>query len=271
MSAASTVESDGPGPAPLIALTTSELRDSTGSVATPEGDPARHEMVLGLAYMKAIHDAGGVPVVVPPIDDEGLLDSLLNRVSGVCLTGGPDLDPVAYGARRHGRIRPTWRALDDCELTLARLADRRRLPVLAICRGLQAFNVARGGTLHQHLPDQVGELVNHRQAQPGTQATHWVSLGANSRVADIMGTARIKVNSFHHQAAADIGHGLVVTGRADDGTIECLEATDRDFLVGVQWHAGSLTSDAGQQALFRSFIDAARRHERSTGRLRSAA
>jgi putative glutamine amidotransferase len=227
-------------------------------------------MALGLRYLRAIQQAGGVPVVVPPIRDEALLESLLDRVCGLCLTGGPDLDPAAYGARRHGKLGPTWRELDECELALAGLADRRRLPILAICRGLQAVNVARGGTLHQHLPDQ-GERINHRQTEPGEQVTHWVSLTRTGRVAEIVGGDRIQVNSFHHQATANVGHGLLVTACADDGTIESLEATDRDFLLGVQWHAECLTAHEGQRALFRAFTDAARDYQRGTDTLRSVA
>ena len=261
----------GSGSAPLIAVTTSELRAQHPAAPTPEGEPAQQEMALGLRYLRAIQAVGGVPVVVPPIREEDLLESLLDGVSGLCLSGGPDLDPVAYGALRHGMLGPTWRELDDCELALARLADRRQMPILAICRGLQALNVARGGTLHQHLPDYSGQLIEHRQSEPGEQATHWVSLTAASRVAEITGRRRIKVNSFHHQAAAQLGEGLLVTGRADDGTIESVEASDRDFVIGVQWHAESLTADPGQHALFGSFTDAARRYQSGSERLQSVA
>jgi putative glutamine amidotransferase len=257
--------------APLIAVTTSEIRAQHPAAPTPEGEPAQQEMALGLRYLRAIQAVGGVPVVVPPIREEGLLESLLDRVSGLCLSGGPDLDPDAYGALRHGMLGPTWRDLDDCELALARLADRRQMPILAICRGLQAVNVARGGTLDQHLPDHPAQLINHRQTEPGEQATHWVSLIATSALAEIAGSHRFKVNSFHHQAAAELGEGLLVTGRADDGTIESVEASDRDFLIGVQWHAEALTADPGQRALFGAFTDAARRYESGSERLRSVA
>ncbi len=248
-------------PAPLIAITTSELRDGRAGVPDPQADPAQQEMVLGLKYLRAIELAGGVPVVVPPLRDETLLSALLDRVSGLCLTGGPDLDPIAYGASRHEMIGPTWRDLDECELTLARLADARQLPVLGICRGLQALNVARGGTLHQHLPELRRGRINHRQAEPGEQPTHWVTLDAKSRLAQILGARRARVNSFHHQAIQALGRDLEVTCRAGDGTIEGVEATDREFLLGVQWHAEALTARPGQRALFGSLIDAARRYE----------
>jgi len=255
---------------PLIAVTTSEVRPSKPLRATPEGDPPQQEMALGLKYLRAIEAAGAVPVVVPPLRPDAAAE-LLERVSGVCLSGGPDLDPVAYGAREHERIGPTWRELDAFELALAGAADARRLPILAICRGMQAVNVARGGTLHQHLPDVVGEQINHRQDEPAADPTHWVTLNGDSQLRRILGRSRTKVNSFHHQAVDELGERLVITGRARDGTVESLEATDREFLLGVQWHAECMVARAEQAALFRSFVEAAERFERGGDRFARAA
>lgn len=246
---------------PLIAVTTSEVRPNAPAGATPQSEPPQQDMALGLKYPSAIEAAGGIPVVVPPLAPE-FVPQLLERFDGVCLSGGPDLDPVAYGARAHERIGPTWRALDEFELALAQAADDAQLPILAICRGLQVLNVARGGTLHQHLPDVVGEEINHRQAQPAPQPTHWVTFLGESRLTRILGRQRMKVNSFHHQAADQLGERLAVTGRARDGTIESLEAIDREFVVAVQWHAECLVSRPEQAALFRAFVEAAERFGR---------
>jgi putative glutamine amidotransferase len=245
---------------PLIAVTTSEVRSIDAVVLTPQGEPAQHEMALGLRYLEAIESAGGIPVVVPPLHI-GLVEQLLERIDGVCLSGGPDLDPVSYGARPHEHTGPTQHRLDAFELALARAADARGLPILAVCRGLQVLNVARGGTLHQHLPEQVGERIKHRQEAAGTFPTHWVTLQPSSKLETILGRHRTKVNSFHHQAVATLGDGLVVTGRASDGTIEGVEAIDREFVVGVQWHAETLVDRPGQAALFSSFVQAARVRE----------
>jgi putative glutamine amidotransferase len=228
-------------------------------------------MVLGMKYLTAIERAGGVPLVVPPLRDPALLAALLDHVGGLVLSGGPDLDPVAYGADRHGRLGPTWRALDEPELTLARLADERGLPILGICRGLQTLNVARGGTLHQHLPDLVGDGVRHRQESTASQATHQVALAADSRLAEIVGASELAVNSFHHQGIATLGGGLRATGFAPDGTIESVEALDRDFVLGVQWHAECLIDDDRQSALFAALIAAAHRHAATPQPLRHAA
>jgi putative glutamine amidotransferase len=255
---------------PLVAVTTSEMRHVQAVHLTPEGEPPQEEMALGLKYLRAIEAAGGVPVVVPPLGGHAL-SALLDRVSGVCLSGGPDLDPIAYGASRHGKLGPMWRDLDEFELALASAADARRLPILAICRGLQVLNVTRGGTLHQHLPDVVGTDINHRQDAPGHEATHGVTLEGDSRLSRILDTDRTSVNSFHHQAVASLGDGLTITARADDATVEAIEALDREFVLGVQWHAECLTARLEHAALFDAFIQAARRFTGREAKLARAA
>src|SRR5919206_2586160 len=164
---------------PLIGVTTSELRPSGASTVRRQGEPAHAEMALGMTYLRAIERAGGMPVVLPPLCDDA--DALLDRLDGVCLSGGPDLDPRAYGAvERHAELGPTEPSLDAFELALARAAEARGIPLLGICRGAQALNVACGGTLHQHLP-------GHRQAEPGTETTHEVEVLPATRLADLLG------------------------------------------------------------------------------------
>jgi len=255
---------------PLIAVSTSEIRRSQPVAPTPQGEPPQHEMALGLKYLRAIEAAGGLPVVVPPLH-VSCVEALLSRVAGVCLSGGPDLDPESYGECRHALTGPIESELDVFELELARAADARGLPVFAICRGMQVLNVARGGTLHQHLPDFVGDGIAHRQQEPGRQTTHWVTLEASSKVCQIVKRSRTKVNSFHHQAIARLGGGLTATGWASDGTVESLEAADRGFLLGVQWHAECLVDRACQAALFRDFVGAARAFDQTAARLAFAA
>jgi Peptidase C26 len=153
---------------PLIAVSTSEIRRSRAVAPTPQGEPPQDEMALALKYLRAIEAAGGLPVVVPPLH-VSRVEALLSRVAGVCLSGGPDLDPESSGERRHALTGPIESELDVYELELARAADARGLPVFAICRGMQVLNVARGGTLHQHLPDVVSDGIAHRQQEPGRQ------------------------------------------------------------------------------------------------------
>src|SRR3954451_19382943 len=175
---------------PLIGVTTSELRPSAMATTRRHGEPAHPEMALGMTYLRTLDAAGAIPVVLPPTGTAPI-PALLARLAGLCLSGGPDLDPTAYGApERHAQLGPTEPSLDAFELALARLALQRGLPILAICRGAQALNVACGGTLHQHLD-------GHRQTVPGTQPSHKVEIAKGSRLHRITKTRTLSVNSFH--------------------------------------------------------------------------
>lgn len=252
---------------PLIGISCSELRRRDSVRQTPEGEPPREELGLGLTYVKAIQGAGAIPVVLPPLDRK-VVDELLDGLAGLCLSGGPDLDPARYRRRPHPHLGPTEPEVDDFELALARRADARQLPLLAICRGAQVLNVARGGALHQHLPDleQVGsERIDHRQIEPGETATHPVTVEAGTQLHGLLDRTDLQVNSFHHQAVARLGRGLVATAHAPDGVIEGLEAADHPFAVGVQWHAECLVGRPEHLRLFEGLADAARHHA-GTGR-----
>jgi putative glutamine amidotransferase len=240
---------------PLIAVTTSEMRNNPFDLATEQADPPRTEMVLGMKYLEAIGRAGALALVVPPLPGPAI-PALLDRVDGVCLSGGPDLHPDAYGAAPHPELGPTEPRLDAFELALARAADERDMPILAICRGMQVLNVARGGTLHQHVPDVVGDAIMHRQPGAPGEPVHTVSVAAGSRLQSILGHRHVHVNSFHHQAVDTLGDGLTITARADDGTVEAFESAGRRFVVGVQWHAECLVDHDEQAALFTALVDA---------------
>jgi putative glutamine amidotransferase len=235
---------------PLIGVTTSELRPSSAGTLRRHGEPPHAEMALGMTYLRAIEDAGGMPVVLPPLGDAV---AYLDRLDGICLSGGPDLDPDAYGAsERHAELGPTEPGLDAFELELARAADARGLPLLGICRGAQALNVARGGTLHQHLP-------GHRQTEPATATTHTVHVEPGTRLAEICGTEVLRVNSFHHQAVDVLGRGLRAVAFAADGMIEAIEAGGPRLVLAVQWHAEGLTPQPRHRALFEELVAAASR------------
>jgi putative glutamine amidotransferase len=243
---------------PLVGISTSELRVPPHVEPLPESEPPRRELALGLDYPRAVDEAGAVPVVIPPMAVRDL-DELLDRLDGLLISGGPDVDPSFYGAAPHPCLGPTEPELDAFELELVQRADARGMPILAICRGLQVLNVARGGTLVQHLPDEFGEEVQHRQTAPGRVATHAVRLEPGTRLAAMLGAGDVQVNSFHHQAIADLGRGLTAVAWSPDGVIEAAEATDRRFCVAVQWHAESLAGHDDHRGLFGAFVDAAAR------------
>ena len=222
-----------------MGVTTSEVRRAERTRPLPEGEPPQHEMALGMPYVRALARAGAVPVVLPPLAIE-LVEALLAPLDAVCLSGGPDLDPAAYGAQPSPDLGPTEPTLDVFELEVARTADALGLPIFGICRGAQALNVARGGTLHQHLPAITDHSIDHRQTAPGWEETHTVRIDPDSQLARILGTDAPHVNSFHHQAVDRLGRDLRAVAWAPDGTVEGIEDPGPRFVLGVQWHAETL-------------------------------
>ena len=253
-----------PASRPVVGLTTSEVRMPDPAEQIPHADAGRRELALGLTYMRALAAGGAAPVVLAPLD-VAAIPSLLDAVTGLCVPGGPDVDPEHYGGPRHPKLGPTEPQLDVFEIEAVREAERRGMPILAICRGAQVLNVAHGGDLLQHLPDDVGEEVRHVRADPvGRVPEHEVEIEPDSLLARVTGRERMTVNSSHHQAPDRIGAGLRVVARAADGVVEGLERPDRDFVLGVQWHAEAIANRVEQAALFSAFVDAARRYAAST-------
>src|SRR5919201_4448604 len=165
---------------PLIGITTSELRPGELATLQRDGLPPHPEMALGTTYLRAVEAAGGIPVILAPTDLDAV-PALVDRLDGICLAGGPDIDPFAYGAgERHPQLGSTHPEVDAFELAVARAADLAGLPILGICRGAQALNVARGGTLHQH-------LGGHRQTEPATATTHSVHVDDGTRLGALVG------------------------------------------------------------------------------------
>jgi putative glutamine amidotransferase len=224
-----------------------------------ESEPPMRELALGLSYPRSVERAGALPVVLAPVDLEHV-DALLDRLDGLMVSGGPDIHPSFYGEDEHPALGPTERDLDAFELELVRRADARGMPVLGVCRGMQLLNVARGGALLQDIPTLVGEEVDHRQVLPGRIPTHALVLGSGTRLEGVLGREAHDVNSFHHQAVSRLGERLAAAAWAPDGVIEGVEAADRDFYLGVQWHAESLSEREDQAGLFTSFVAAAARY-----------
>jgi putative glutamine amidotransferase len=241
---------------PMIGVTVSEIRAKEDAQRVRHGEPTQTEMTLGLSYMRAVELAGGLPVALPPLASENV-NPLLEQLSGLLLTGGPDLDPACYGAEPDPELGPIDHDADVFEIELCRQADRRGLPILGICRGAQVLNVARQGTLFQHLPDVTSGVVEHRQSEPGNRTTHEVRVSPDSGLAQTTGGGPVNVNSFHHQAIDRLGLDLRAVAWAKDGVIEAVEDLRGQFVLGVQWHAETLVDKAEQLALFERLVAAA--------------
>jgi len=211
--------------------------------------------LVNAAYPRAVARAGGVPLIFPPVDGATDAATLLDAVDGLLLSGGADIDPVHYRAAPHPALGPVEPERDRLEFALLREAQARKLPVLAICRGLQLANVALGGTLWQDLPSEVGV---HPQSGARTDRVHPIRVREGSRLGEVLPAQRIHVNSFHHQAIRDLAPGLAAVARADDGVIEGIEAVGDWWLLGVQWHPEEFwaETDAPDQRLFEALVAA---------------
>ncbi len=215
------------------------------------------EIPLPFQYVDSVRRAGGIPLLIPP--GETQLESVLDTIDGLVLAGGGDICPSRYGGRGHETIYMVNPERDETELRLVDLLLARRLPTLAICRGLQILNVALGGTLHPHLPDVVGEQVTHR-LPPREPTLHPIRLTPDSRLVATLETEHLSGMSWHHQAIDQLGRGVRPVAHAEDGVVEAIELDDRPELVAVQWHP-ELTShdDPAQQALFDQLIQRSHR------------
>jgi putative glutamine amidotransferase len=212
--------------------------------------------LIPLAYVQAIESAGGRALLVPP-SEEGI-EETLDALDGVLFSGGSDIDPGAYGQEAHPETNGVRPDRDRGELALLTAALERDMPVLAVCRGSQVLNVARGGDLVQHLPEVVGHDT-HKHT-PGSFADHGVELEPKSRLGGLLGD-RAPVKSHHHQGFGRVGEGLVETAWAEDGTIEGLEDPGKRFAVGVLWHP----EEGEDAALFRALVDEARAYRAGKG------
>jgi putative glutamine amidotransferase len=234
---------------PIVAVTATNERP---------GDRAR--VRVNRAYTDAIVAAGMIPLIVPPVP-EAMAAGILDAVTGLVLTGGEDIDPVHFGAPRHAATGPANDDRDRCELALAREAARRRMPTLAICRGVQVLNVALGGTLIQHIPDELGTGIDHDAESSRSERVHPVSIASGSRLSGIVRSTPIETNSFHHQSVGRLGEGLCTAASSPDGVIEAVECADRAWwAVGVQWHPEELTGtqEDWDRRLFAAFGEAVR-------------
>ena len=230
-------------PRPLIGITTCDRAidaDGEPSFGTP------------CDYVDAIRRAGGLPVLCSP--GESRVDELLSIVRGVLIIGGGDVEPSRYRSSGHPAVGGVNRERDDFEIGLVRGAVERAIPLFAICRGSQIANVALGGTLIEHVPDEVDGSVAHAAANGGF-IDHAIAVAPGSKLAAILGVTSCVAPSSHHQAIRTVAPGLVATAHARDGIIEAVEMPQHRWFVAVQWHPeDSAARDAVQQRLFDDFV-----------------
>ncbi len=247
--------------APLIGVTPNLKEDTqTSGAQRPLGRFLRAD----LDYLEGVAEAGGVPVVLPPVAGIRGVETLLERINGLLLTGGTDLNPGYYGEDPDPALGTTIPERDAFEMALVEGALRRGLPIFGICRGMQVLNVALGGTLYQDLPSQLGAgVLGHWQRAPKWYSAHEVEVREGSWIAEVTDRRSIEVNSYHHQGIKDLAYGLVVSARSSDGLVEAVESCDfsERWIVGVQWHAEAMRSTAAEQRnLFEAHVLAAERH-----------
>jgi putative glutamine amidotransferase len=226
---------------PIIGITTYAEKATWGGWTEPAA-------FTPLAYVRAVEQAGGRPLLVPP--NESAIEETLDVLDGVVFSGGGDLDPHTYGAEAHPETMQVNPARDQAELALLEAALARDMPVLAVCRGSQVLNVARGGDLIQHLPEEVGHDL-HRHKQP-MMADHEVTVKADTRLGSILGE-HAPVKSSHHQGFGRLGEGLREAAWAEDGTVEALEDPSHRFALGVLWHP----EEGEDFALFSALVEEA--------------
>jgi putative glutamine amidotransferase len=240
--------------APLIGITTSVTVDTIPERAYVNG-----------AYIRAIQAAGGIPVLLTPHFTPDVQAALWQRLDGLVLTGGGDIEPERFGEVRHPAVDDVSPARDDLELGLTRRAVADDVPLFAICRGIQVLNVALGGTLVQDIASEWPDALRHSQKAPRHEPTHAVKvMGEGTHLGSVLGALEVEVNSMHHQAIKRLGEGLREVAWAPDGIIEGVEMPgDERLVLGVQWHPEELVGhDQAARNLFAAIVDAARQRAR---------
>lgn len=213
---------------------------------------------LGRDYSEAVEAAGALPVHISLIPKADYIDSVVAQLDGILLPGSDsDLDPLRYGQQPHPQLGTVQTIKDETDLLVIAAAERRRIPIFAICFGMQVLNVSRGGTLIQDINAQVSGAIKHEQGPPRDRPSHRIRLSENTKLSDVAGALDALVNSHHHQAVESLGADLVATAWSTDGVVEALEDPRPDrFIVAVQWHPElGWQNDPLSRSLFRAFVN----------------
>ncbi len=238
-------------PTPIIGITAGRFLSPTQV----------YEHTLSDKYVQAVLRAGGTPVILPSGLENGQIAELLERLDGVLLTGGGDIDPQLFNGRPHPRVYGIDEPRDNFELELVRQAAEANFPFLGICRGVQVMNVALGGSLFTDIETQMPGSERHDWYPdiPRDRISHFVTIQNGSRLAQLVDDSQLGVNSLHHQGLDRVPDQVKVTARSADGLVEAVELSGHPFGIGVQWHPEWLVESPGNQAIFRGLVEAARK------------
>lgn len=236
---------------PLIAVLGSIQQSEVGDFSLRDAIPR--------AYSVAIDDAGGVPFIVPCLEESAAIEALLSRADGLVITGGADISPDEYDQQpipQLGAIEPLRDRLD--QVAVRYMLEHPDLPVIGICRGIQSMAVFGGGALTQDIPSQVAGAIQHNQKAPGWHGIHEITIEGGSLLTRITGRAKAMVNSFHHQAVSEVPEGFVATAWTEDGVIEAMERSNSRFCLGMQFHPELMApKHPFIAAIFAAFVQAA--------------
>ncbi len=230
----------------------------TANTIPAEGNRSA-QFALSEAYVQAVIQAGGIPLIVPPAYTGSQLKSLFARLDGILFSGGSDIDPVRFAGKPHPRVYGIDAQRDEQEIELVQMAAEQGKPFLGICRGIQVVNVALGGTLYTDIDDQMRGALKHDcfPDQPRDYLAHSVMVTPDSRLSQVLQGQTLQVNSLHHQGVERLAPPLKAVAQAEDDLIEGVELEGHPFGLAVQWHPECLQAHAAQRALFRAFVEAA--------------
>lgn len=238
---------------PIIGISGSEIIDDGGIF------PGYRRSYVNEDYVDSVIQNGGIPYIIPFNEDDEVIEQQLLNVQGLILSGGHDVDPHNYGEEPEQKLGDIWPERDHFDMRLLKLAEKNNIPVLGICRGAQIINVAHGGSLYQDLSYRKEETLKHSQGQRPTLLTHTVETVAGTKIAELLGKAKLQTNSFHHQLIKDVAPEFKVAARATDGVVEAIENDDAS-IIAVQWHPEMLHRVVSyQNNLFKHIIEHAKK------------
>lgn len=234
---------------PIIGITTSLLTMENGMM------PGLERVYVNEDYVKAVEKAGGIPLLLPPIINEGDIEKQVEMCDAFIFSGGVDVNPLCYGKQPSPKLSSTNMKMDRYQIALCKIVVEKDKPFLGICRGHQVLNVALGGTLFQDLSEIPSPTFKHVQQGKRGEVSHKILIKENSILSEIFGES-IDVNSFHHQSLEKLGKDLEVIATGEDGVIEAVHLKDKKFVLGVQWHPEMLLTEGDEMLpLFKMFIE----------------